>query len=67
MDSVASITRRIAETQLPSAVKQALVTMLNYELADQSGKGVSKATYLRELETLAEAWAKIESPDGKAK
>lgn len=64
MDSVASITRRIAETELPVEVKQALVTLLNHELADQSGKGVSKATYLRELEALSEAWAKTASPDG---
>ena len=67
MDSVASITRRIAETKLPNEVKQALVTMLNLELADQSGKGVNKATYLRELETLAEAWAKTASVDGETK
>ena len=32
--------------------------MLNHELADQSGKGATKATYLRELESLAPAWAK---------
>jgi hypothetical protein len=67
MDSVASITRRIAETQLPAEVKQALVTMLNHELADQSGKGVNKATYLRELETLSEAWAKTNPVDGETK
>lgn len=58
MDSIASITRRIAETELPTEVKQALVTLLNHELADQSGKGATKATYLRELELLASAWAK---------
>jgi hypothetical protein len=67
MDSVASITRRIAETQLPTEVKQALVTMLNHELADQSGKGVNKATYLRELESLSEAWAKTNPADGETK
>jgi hypothetical protein len=67
MDSVASITRRIAETQLPAEVKQALVTMLNHELADQSGKGVNKATYLRELEALSEAWAKTNPVDGETK
>lgn len=64
MDSVASITRRIAETELPTEVKQALVTLLNHELADQSGKGATKATYLRELEFLATAWAKEHKDSG---
>jgi hypothetical protein len=66
MDSIASITRRIAETELPNEVKQALVTMLNHELADQSGKGATKATYLRELESLATSWAKGAKDAGAA-
>lgn len=55
MDSVAAITRKIANSDFPSEVKKALVIIFNAELAESTSKGVAKSIYQRELQQILDA------------
>jgi hypothetical protein len=63
MDSTAAITKRIASSNYPPEVKQALVAMFNAELRESNLKGVSRANYLRELESRSQSWVQTSQPD----